>query len=151
MTQYRWVAHDDPIMQQVLDLRFDVLMAPFGVTRDDDWDDADPASLHLVAVEDGRAVGYARLIIHGGEGQVRQVAVAFDRQRSGIGSRLMREVCAKAVDCGLDVVYLHARHTAESFYTRLGFVRVSEEAFPFGRTGMPHVRMEYRPGIGATS
>jgi len=73
-------------MRQVLDLRFDVLMAPFGVTRDDDWDDADPASLHLVAIEDGRAVGYARLIVHGAEGQVRQVAVAFDRQRSGIGS-----------------------------------------------------------------
>lgn len=144
MTAFAWLPHDDPIMSQVVDLRFDVLMAPFGVERDDNWNDDDPASHHLVAIEGDRAIGYARLLVEGGTGQIRQVAVAFDRQGTGVGSQLMSEVCRKADEIGLEVVYLHARHTAEGFYQRLGFVTVTDDPFPYGRTGMPHVRMEYR-------
>lgn len=144
MPTLAWLTHDDPIMKQVVDLRFDVLMAPFGVERNDDWNDADPASYHLVALEGDRVIAYARLLAEGRTGQIRQVAVAFDRQGAGVGSALMREVCRRSGELGLEVVYLHARHTAEAFYSRLGFVTVSDEPFPYGRTGIPHVRMEYR-------
>ncbi len=144
MAEYRWVSHDDPKMRDANDLRWEVLMAPFGVARDDDWGDKDPHSYHLVAFEGDRLVGYSRLIDDGGVGQIRQVAVALDRQRSGIGSELVRETVRKARELGLDPIFLHARHHAEGFYERLGFVTVSAEPFPYGRTGMPHVRMDAR-------
>lgn len=147
MATLAWLKHSDAIMQQVVDLRFEVLMEPFGVERDDNWNDADPHSYHLVALEGSRVIGYARLIRDGVGGQVRQVVVAFDRQGAGVGSDLMREVCRRAGELGFEYVYLHARHTAEAFYARLGFVTVSDDPFPYGRTGMPHVRMEYRPGL----
>lgn len=146
MVELKWVTHDDPCMRDVTDLRWEVLMAPFGVSRDDNWHDDDPHSHHLVAVEDGRVIGYSRLIEDGGAGQIRQVVVAFDRQRAGIGSAMLAETVTKARELGLDPVFLHARTRAETFYQRLGFVTASAEPFPYGRTGQPHVRMEIRGG-----
>ncbi|MCE5192267.1 MAG: GNAT family N-acetyltransferase [Actinomycetia bacterium] len=144
MAELRWVAHDDRLMRDATHLRWKVLMEPFGVTPDGDWDDADPHSQHLVALDEGLVVGYARLIDAAGAAQIRQVAVAFDRQRSGIGSALVRESVRAAREAGLDPIFLHSRAYAEAFYERLGFVTVSAEPFCYGRTGMPHVRMEVR-------
>lgn len=117
-------------------------MAPFGVPRDDEWGDEDPASSHLLAIEGERVVGYTRLIVHGDEAQIRHVAVAFDRQRTGIGSALIEEACRKAAAHGARRVHLNARLPAVPFYERLGFVAVTGEPFPSGRTGQLHVRME---------
>jgi len=118
-------------------------MAPFGVQRDDNWGDPDPHSFHLLALEGDRVVGYSRLIDDGGSAQIRQVAVAFDRQQTGLGSALMTETLGRAHDLGLSPVFLHARLTAVGFYERLGFVTVSDDPFPYGRTGVLHVRMEW--------
>lgn len=142
MVRLEWVASDDVRMRAVCDLRHEVLMAPFGVPRDDEWGDDDPASSHLLAIDGERVVGYTRLIVHGDEAQVRHVAVAFDRQRSGIGSALIDEACREAAARGARRVHLNARLPAVPFYERLGFVVVSERPFASGRTGQPHVRME---------
>ncbi len=144
MITLEWVRHTDPRMPHVTDLRHEVLMAPFTVKRDDDWGDDDPHSYHLLAVDDGRVIGYSRLIEDGTTAQVRQVAVAFDRQRDGVGSALMLETLRRAAELGLDPVFLHARLSATGFYQRLGFVITSDDPFPYGRTGLPHVRMEFR-------
>ncbi len=143
-TTFEWVQHTDPRMPEVTVLRHEVLMAPFAVKRDDNWGDDDPDSYHLIATDGGRVVAYSRLINDGGTGQIRQVAVAFDRQRTGVGSALMRETVRKAAELGLAPVFLHARVMAMAFYERLGFVNMTDDPFPFGRTGLPHVRMELR-------
>jgi len=129
-------------MTEVAELRHSVLFVPFGVPWNDDWNDLDPASHHLVAFQDDRPVAYARLIVEGDAGQVRQVAVDDEHQRSGIGSALMRELVAHAREMGLASIHLHARVSAEAFYQRLGFITTSDDPFPYGRTGVPHVRME---------
>jgi predicted GNAT family N-acyltransferase len=46
---------------------------------------------------------------------------------------------------GLTLLSLNARTTAQGFYSRIGWRTVSD-VFPFGRTGVPHVRMEKRIG-----
>ncbi len=142
MALLEWVGPDDARMRAVCDLRHEVLMAPFGVPRDDAWGDDDPASHHLLAVEGERVVGYTRLIVHGEEAQIRHVAVAFDRQRTGIGRALIEEACREAVVRGVTRAHLNARLPAVPFYERLGFVVISNEPFPSGRTAQPHVRME---------
>ncbi|MCX8006966.1 MAG: GNAT family N-acetyltransferase [Coriobacteriia bacterium] len=144
MARLVWVAPHDARMRAVCDLRHEVLMAPFGVPRDDDWGDDDPASSHLLALEGERVVGYVRLIVRGEEAQLRHVAVAFDRQRSGVGTALVEEACRRAAELGAGVVHLNARLPAVGFYQRLGFIVTSDEPFSTGRTGLPHVRMERR-------
>jgi GNAT superfamily N-acetyltransferase len=140
------LAWPSPLFAQAVDLRFRVLHEPFGVTRDDEWHDDDPDSLHVVAVADDRVVGYARLILEeGGEtAQVRQVAVEPAWERRGIGSALVRDLVDEARDRGMRLVWLNARVTALPFYERLGFKATGEE-FASPRTWLPHKRMERVP------
>jgi predicted GNAT family N-acyltransferase len=145
MITLEWVLYTDARMPQVTDLRHEVLMAPFGVKRDDDWCDADPHAHHLLALDGVRVVGYSRLLEDGGSAQIRQVAVAFDQQRAGVGTELMLETLRRAAALGPRPIFLHARLAAVGFYEHLGFVVVSDDPFPYGRTGLPHVRMELRP------
>jgi len=143
MLRPEWLAGDDPRMAEVSDLRHRVLFLPFGIPRVDEWNDLDPASHHLVFFDDGRPVAYARMIVDGDSAQVRQVAVDDQRQRTGVGTELMHEVLDRARVMGLGSVHLYARVSAEPFYHRLGFLTVSDDPFPYGRTGVPHVRMEF--------
>jgi ribosomal protein S18 acetylase RimI-like enzyme len=129
-------------MRQVADLCYETLHAPFGVDRCDDWDNADPRSSHLVALAGGCVVGYARLIEEGDWGHVRQVAVAPEMRRRGIGSALVAEALESARLKRLGRAYLNARLGAVGLYERAGFRVVSEEPFPMPRTYLPHVRME---------
>ncbi|MBN1193037.1 MAG: GNAT family N-acetyltransferase [Coriobacteriia bacterium] len=141
-----WIGADDPRMTLVHALRHEALFAPFGIARDDGWDDAGDDRRHLISLRDGELVGYACLLLTAeGNGHVRQVSVRPDLQRTGIGRALMLEVEAEAVRLRLPLLWLDARHTAESFYHRLGYSTRSG-MFPSGRTGIPHVRMEKRPG-----
>ncbi|MGB4441897.1 MAG: GNAT family N-acetyltransferase [Coriobacteriia bacterium] len=139
-----WIEADDPRMTEVHELRHEALFAPFGIPRDDHWDDAGEDRRHVIAVRDGRVVGYACLLLDAdGGGHVRQVSVFPGLQRSGVGRVLMSEVDAEAARLGLPLLWLNARVTAEPFYHRLGYQTVSD-VFPSGRTGVPHVRMEKR-------
>ena len=141
-----WIDADDPRMAEVHVLRHEALFAPFGIPRDDRWDDAGEDRCHVVALRDGRVVGYACLLLDSsGGGHVRQVSVFPELQRSGVGRALMSEIDAEGVRLGLALLWLNARVTAEHFYHRAGYTTVSDR-FPSGRTGMPHVRMQKLPG-----
>jgi GNAT superfamily N-acetyltransferase len=145
MTVLRWIASDDPFMVQVNDLRHEVLFAPFGVRRDDGWDDEGTDRMHLVALDGDRVVGYACLLLEAASGHCRQVSVRPELQGAGIGREMMVEIEREARRRDYGLLWLNARTHASGFYERLGYEVVSGE-FPSGRTGLPHVRMERRLG-----
>ena len=141
----RFVSHDWPRFPEITDLRYEILQAPFGVVRDDSWNDEDPAYRHLVAIaEDGTVVGYAQLIVHDEDAQIRQVAVGEAWQRLGVGSQLIATLVRRADEEHATQIWLNARVPAIGFYERLGFEAVGG-TFNTGRTSLPHRRMEYRP------
>lgn len=127
-------------MDEVDELRYRALHEPFGVDRDDDWGDRDPAAVHVVALLAGRVVGYVRVDIEAAVGVVKQLSVAEDVRRAGIGSALMGALIELARERGLDRLTLDARLNAEPLYAKLGFRRISAE-FRAPRTYLPHVRM----------
>jgi GNAT superfamily N-acetyltransferase len=139
----RLVAADDPVMSVVADLCYETLHRPFGVTRCDAWNETDPGSTHLVALDGGRLAGYARLIREGRVVHIRQVGVARGYRRRGIAAQLVGTLVGIARDEGFPVVYLNARLPALPLYHGLGF-RVAGPVFRMGRTWLPHVRMEQR-------
>jgi len=143
--ELRYVTWTDPLMRDVADLCYETLHRPFDVSRNDDWGNDDPGSTHLVALVDGRLVGYARLLVEGDWGHIRQVAVYPEHRGRGIGSRLVAELVELAGRKGLPHVYLNARLTAVGLYQRQGFTVVSPAPFPMPRTYLPHVRMELEP------
>ncbi len=135
------VAAADPLMADVAELCYECLHRPFGVPRDDDWNNSDPASSHLVALAGDRVVGYVRLIVEGRWGHIRQLSVAPGWRRRGVGSALVARAVADAAEAGVRGVYLNARMSAVGLYERVGFVRTGEQ-FPMPRTYLPHMRME---------
>jgi putative acetyltransferase len=84
-------------------------------------------SLALVAEEDDDIVGHVMVShceLHDGDvvhriGMLSPLAVRPDRQRDGIGSALVRQVCALADDAGDPIVILEG---SPQYYPRFGFV-----------------------------
>jgi aminoglycoside 2'-N-acetyltransferase I len=91
----------------------------------DDWEHA-LGGMHFVADEGGRVVGHAAVVerdirIAGRPlrtGYVEAVATAVDRQRSGIGTGLMREVAKLLAEYELGALGTGSH----AFYERLGWV-----------------------------
>lgn len=137
----RVVAGTDPLMRQVADLCYETLHRPFGVSRNDGWNETDPLSTHIVVVDGERLVGYVRLVVDGRGGHVRQVAVASAYRCRGIASALVGAAVARARELGLGSAFLNARERAVRIYERAGF-RVTGGPFRMGRTYLKHVRME---------
>lgn len=140
--ELRFVAGNDPLMREVLDLCYEVLHRPFGVSRCDDWGNELPGSWHLVALDAGVVVGYARLIREGEDAHLRQLAVYEEQRRRGIGGAIVATLVELARGEGFRRVYLNARLNAVGLYERAGFRVVSAAPFPMPRTMLPHVRME---------
>lgn len=137
----REVTGTDPVMRDVATLCYETLHRPFGVCRDDTWNETDPGSSHFVAMDGDRLAGYTRLLVENGLGHVRQVAVDRGYRCHGVASTLVERAVARASELGLPVAYLNARANAVRLYERLGFTIVSGP-FRMGRTYLPHVRMQ---------
>jgi len=131
----------DPVLLAVRDLCYETLHRPFGVARNDAWNESDPASTHLVVLDGARLVGYTRLIREGGGAHVRQVVVDPSYRRRGVATALLEEAIARAREAGVPYAFLNAREHAVGMYERAGF-RVTQGPFRMGRTYLPHVRME---------
>jgi len=120
-------------------LRSRVLREPLALRPGPEERGEESGLTHLAAFEGERLVGC--LMLHDlGEKRVkmRQVAIEFDRQRSGLGSALVRFSEQVAQKRGFDEMVLHARETAIPFYERLGYERVGE---PFVEVTVPHLKM----------
>jgi ribosomal protein S18 acetylase RimI-like enzyme len=133
----------DPLLLGVRDLCYETLHRPFGVTRNDAWNEGDPASTHLLAMDGDHIAGYVRLIVEGGGGHVRQVVVVPGYRGRRVASDLVACAVGRARELGLPYAFLNARERAVGIYERIGFV-VTDGPFRMGRTFLPHVRMELR-------
>lgn len=80
----------------------------------------------LVALSDGRIVGYANPVIDGREAWIGGLGVAPRMRGKGIGTRLMLEAEGLCRDRGVGEVYLEViegNAKAQRLYERLGFVQ----------------------------
>ncbi len=80
---------------------------------------------YVVARSGGAVVGYAGLMFVVGDAHVTNIAVAADRQRSGIGTHLLAAIAWEAVRRGCEAMTLEVRVSntgAQALYRRFGFV-----------------------------
>jgi predicted GNAT family N-acyltransferase len=137
LVEARW-DRDRPDLETV---RRRVFIEEQGVPEAEEWDAADPASRHVLAIAGKRdVVGTGRLEP---TGKIGRVAVLPQYRGTGVGSALVGHLVNQATEPGFTQVYLHAQATAVGFYERLGFRAEGPE---FDEVGIPHRRM--RRGIG---
>jgi amino-acid N-acetyltransferase len=83
----------------------------------------------IVALEGDRLTGTAALERHGADALLRSVAVAPERQGTGLGQTLVREALSRARRSGVRSVTLLTT-TAGGFFPRFGFARCTRDDVP---------------------
>ena len=128
--------------RQSLALREAILRRPLGLALTDEERADDAHRQHFCAVSGGAVLGSVSLKRLDGETvQLRQMAVAEDRRREGIGVLLLTHAEDWARDQGYRVIVLNARLGAEGFYAKFGYLAQGE---PFDENSVPHIRMTKR-------
>jgi len=80
---------------------------------------------YIVALLDGKVVGYAGMWVLMDEAHVTNVAVHPDYRHLGIGERILRDLMRRAYAAGADKMTLEVRVSnlaAQNLYKKLGFV-----------------------------
>ncbi|HVY65666.1 MAG TPA: GNAT family N-acetyltransferase [Gammaproteobacteria bacterium] len=108
------------------------------IPRELEFDDRDPACIHLLALDHDAPIGTARLDLEQ-RGKIGRVAVLAAHRRRGVATALMQRLHGIARDRGLRDVWCNAQIPAIPLYERLGYAITSE---PFDEAGIPHVRMQ---------
>ncbi len=107
-----------------------------------DPDGKDQRAWHLMGLEDGKLVAYARIFEAGvtyPEPSIGRVVTAPSKRRSGLGRKLMEtsiEHCEKLF--GKTSISLGAQMYLKKFYESLGFIVSGKE---YIEDGIPHVTM----------
>lgn len=134
------VKHLSPEYWDTVHLRYDVLRKPLNI--DFFYSDllAEDKDHHLAAYQDEELV--ACLIMTPKENgiiKMRQVAVASDKQKTGIGGKLVEFSERFSKEKGFKEIHLHARDVAVPFYLRLNYEIYDE---PFTEVTIPHRKMK---------
>jgi predicted GNAT family N-acyltransferase len=126
---------------QSLGLRYEVLRRPLALHFDINDLKKEGSDIHVAAFFDSRLIGCLILSEISDKPfayKMRQVAVADDFQRKGVG-KLMVEFCEKlAFQNGMKSIELHARETAVPFYLSLHYTIVGNQ---FLEVNIPHYKM----------
>ena len=125
-------------IERVYALRNEVFVIEQNVPPEIEIDEEDKHATHIIAEENGVAVGCARVIFEDG-GHIGRLAV----KKSERGKEIGREICLYIIDyCrenGYDRVWLNSQLHAVGFYEKLSFVKRGETFF---EAGIEHVKME---------
>jgi len=138
---------------QEVDLRQRVLLDPINYSLaqfEKDFPGFEERFEHFVAViahpTGDRVIGCVVLLPdypEKGHGKLMQMAVDPQRQREGIGKKLVAELERRAFgELGLSLLYCHARADAVPFYDGMGWEVVGDT---FMEAGIEHSKMVFTP------
>jgi N-acetylglutamate synthase-like GNAT family acetyltransferase len=134
--RYEWVSYNSDLYLACVQLRDEVLRRPLGQKLSPSDLEGEHSDLFLAATHGHQVVGCLVLTKEDDGGiRMRQVAVASNLQRSGIGTGMLVATEKKAREVGFSLLMLHARQEAVPFYERLGYRCKGEQ---FIEVGMPH-------------
>ncbi|UNU24575.1 GNAT family N-acetyltransferase [Microcoleus vaginatus] len=127
-------------LEEMFYQRWLVLRSPLGMEIGSERDNHEDGALHLIAMCDRKIIGSARLReLSPKLGSISYVAVLPEFQNQGIGTKLIKNLIAKAQQKNLKTLRLMSRLNAIKFYQKLGF---SEQKNPFEYLGISHIFMQ---------
>jgi predicted GNAT family N-acyltransferase len=121
-------------------LRRIVFIEEQGVSEADEVDGRDDAALHVLATQDGKPLGCARILISGDVAKIGRVCVLKEARGTGLGAAIIA-ACLDAARAqpGTSIAKLGAQTHALAFYEKLGFVAFGPV---YDDAGIPHRDME---------
>lgn len=118
------------------DIRTAVFIYEQQVPEDLEWDEFDPVSLHVLALNSNdQPIGTARLLP---DGHIGRMAVLKEWRGKGVGSAMLQRILEESSHRGMQKAMLNAQIAAIKFYEKFGFQVSGEE---FMEAGIPHIKM----------
>lgn len=127
--------------QELLDLRYKILLQPLGLKFLDSFREQEASFLHIGCIENStdELIGGLILVpVDNEEIRMMQVAVDPVHQGEGIGRKLIEHTENVAKEIGYDRIVMHAMLSVVGFYEKLGF---TQEGDMFEEKGINFVRM----------
>jgi predicted GNAT family N-acyltransferase len=140
---------DEGDLMQALAIREIVFIEEQSVPAHLERDEDDARAFHLLAMQNGHAIGTGRLVElsappdgeQGKWGRVGRMAVLQAARKNGIGAKLLTALETEARRKKIDGIMLHAQLSAMDFYKRHGY---EPHGAVFEEAGMPHLEMKKR-------
>lgn len=134
------IDHGSIEYQQMINLRYDVLRKPLGLSFTPEELEQEKEEILIGAFEEEKMLGCCMLILQEEKAcRLRQMAVLNNLQGKGVGRALMLFAETIARDRGFRRITMHARSTAIGFYERLGYKTCGDQ---FSEVTIPHYEME---------
>lgn len=125
--------------QQIIKLRAEVFVLEQQCVYVDP-DDEDSEAEHIIAFQENKIVGYARLMkLAKGRFQLGRVIVAQGHRGKGVSTSIIEDILNKSVE-EKSAIQISAQAYLEGFYTQLGF-RVKGNLYL--EDGIPHIKMTF--------
>lgn len=115
--------------EQLVELRYKVLLEPLGLKFLDSHRDKEVNYLHVGCIEglDDRLIGGLMLIpLDNQVIRMMQVAVEAKHQGEGAGKELVQYAEKRAKEAGYKEIVMHAMLTVVGFYEKMGYVQEGE-------------------------
>ena len=136
----RMIDHGTTEYRQMVNLRYELLRKPLGLTFDAQELEQEKEDILIGAFEEDKLLGCCLLTrVDQYTIRLRQMAVFNNLQGKGVGRALMVFAENIARDQGYRKLVMHARKTALGFYRKLGYQTSGEE---FEEVTIPHFVME---------
>ncbi|UVI32701.1 GNAT family N-acetyltransferase [Paenibacillus spongiae] len=132
------VAAGEQELKSVYAIRRAVFVQEQGVSEEEEYDEHEESSDHVLVYYDGQPVGTGRLRVLDSKAKLERVCILPEYRKYGLGREVMTALEEAARSKGLSHAKLHAQTHARDFYTKLGYEQVSEE---FMEADIPHVAM----------
>lgn len=119
--------------EKYFELRWRILRQPWGQARGSEQDAEEKISYHIMAIENNRALGVARLQFPTPTtAQLRYMAVDTIIQGKGLGRQIVEHMENYARKQSATELFLHARENATAFYKKLGYRHIEDSYLLFG-------------------
>lgn len=130
-------------MYEIAKSRFEVFVCEQKIVDEQDFDDKDKKSYHVMLKEGERIVAYSRILPNGlayNNASIGRVLVLKDYRRKGIAQQMM-EACVEFIKENLNdnAVVLSAQLYIKSMYESVGFRAISEV---YNEVNIPHIKMK---------
>ncbi|MFV4882024.1 MULTISPECIES: GNAT family N-acetyltransferase [Bacillus] len=109
------------------------------VPEEEEIDQFEDTSEHIVIYDGGQPVGAGRWRLKNGHGKLERICVMKSHRSLGVGAIIMQALEKAAAAKGADSFILHAQTQAVPFYEKQGYRVTSGEEFL--DAGIPHLEM----------
>ena len=125
MIYARWIFGEDELAP-AREVRTRVFVEEQGYTPEDEYDDMDAISWHVLVSVDEKVVATGRVFLSEGKYKVGRICVLEEYRGQGLGDMVVRMLLDRALQAGASGLHISAQSYVVGMYERFGFRRVGE-------------------------